>query len=209
MSLLFASGVWSIGASASASVLPMNVQGWFPLGWIGWIPLLSKGLSRVFSSTTIKKHRHHFANKGLYSQSYGFPNSCGWIWELDHREGWVLKTWCFWIVVLEKTLESSLNSKKIKAVNPKGNQSWIFMEGLMLKLKLQYFGHLMWRADLLEETLMLGKTEDRTRREQQKMRWLDAITDSMDMILSKLRDGEGQGSLPCCSPWGFKESDTT
>ena len=75
----------------------------------------------------IKKQRHYFANKGPSSQSYGFSSSHGWMWELDHKEGWAPKNWCFWTVVLEKTLESPLNSKKIKPVNPKGNQSWIFI----------------------------------------------------------------------------------
>ena len=79
---------------------------------------------------------------------------------LDHKEVWVLKNWCFWIVVLEKTFESLLDSKEIKPVNPKGSQSFT---GLMLKLKLQYFGHLMWRADSLEKTLMLGKIEGKRR----------------------------------------------
>ena len=85
------------------------------------------------------------------------------------------------------------------------------LEGLMLRLKLQYFHHLMQRADSLEKTLMLGKIEGRRRRGQQRMRWLDGITDSMDMSLSKLQElvGDGQGSLVCCSPWGHKESDTT
>ena len=79
----------------------------------------------------------------------------------------------------------------------------------MLKLKLQYFGHLMQRADSFEKTLMLGKTEGRRRRGRQRMRWLDGITDSVDMSLSKLRElVMGQGSLVCCSPWGRKESDT-
>ena len=82
------------------------------------------------------------------------------------------------------------------------------MEGLMLKLKLQYFGHLMQRADLLEKTLILGKIEGRRRRGRQRMRWLDGITDSMDMSLSKLRElVDEQGGLACCSPWGHKESD--
>ena len=75
----------------------------------------------------IKKQRHYFANKGPSSQSYGFSSSHGWMWELDHKEGWAPKNWCFWTVVLEKTLESPLNSKKIKPLNPKGNQSWIFI----------------------------------------------------------------------------------
>ena len=106
------------------------------------------------------------------------------MWELDHKESWALMNWCFWTVVLEKTLESPLDWKEIQPVNPKRNQSWI--EGLMPKLKLQYFGHLMWRTDSLEKTLMLGKTEGGQRREQQKMRWLDVITNLMDMSLSKL-----------------------
>ena len=74
----------------------------------------------------MRKQRHHFADKGPYSQSYGFSSSHVWMWELDHKEGWVVENWCFQIVVLEKTLESPLNSKEIKAVSPKGNQPWIF-----------------------------------------------------------------------------------
>ena len=165
----------------------------------------------------IKKQRHYFANKGLSSQRYGFFNSHVCMWELDYKESWALKNWCFWTVVLEKTLESPLDCKEIQPVHPKGNQSWIFigridaeaetpillppdaknwwlpsvllesplrvpwtarrfnqsilkeispeysLEGLMLKLKLQYFGHLMQRADSLEKTLMLGKTEGKRR----------------------------------------------
>ena len=75
----------------------------------------------------IKKQRHYFANKGLSSQSYDFSSSHVWMWELDHKESWVPKNWCFWTVVLEKTLESPLNCKEIEPVNPKGNQSWTFI----------------------------------------------------------------------------------
>ena len=82
------------------------------------------------------------------------------------------------------------------------------LEGLLLKLRLQYFGHLMGRADSLEETLMLGKTEGRRRRGRQRMRWLDGITDSRDMSLSNQGDSEGQRSLACCSPWGCEELNT-
>ena len=92
----------------------------------------------------------------------------------------------------------------LKEINPKYS-----LEGLILKLKLQYFGHLMQTADSSEKTLMLGKSEGRRRRGQQRMRWLDGITDSMDMSLSKLGIGDEQGGLACCSPWGHKESDIT
>ena len=134
----------------------------------------------------IRKQRRHFASKGLYSQSYSFFCSRVQMWELDHKEVWMPKNWCFWTVVLEKTLESPSDYREIKPVIPKGNQPEYSLKRLILKLKLQNFGHLMRRADLLEKTLMLGKIEGKTRREQQRMRWLDVITDLMDMNLSKL-----------------------
>ena len=136
----------------------------------------------------IKKQRHHFANKGPYSQSYGFSSNHVQMWELDHKEGCVLKNWCFWTVVLEKTLESPLDCKEIKPVNPKEINPDYALDGLMQKLKLQYFGYLMQRANSLEKTLVLGKTEGRRRRGWQRMRWLDGITDLMDMSLSKLQE---------------------
>ena len=100
--------------------------------------------------------------------------------ELDHKEGWALKNWCFWTV--EKILESPLESKEIRPVNPKGNQPWIFIG----RADADAFGHLMWRTDSLEKTLMLGKIEGGRRRGRQRMRWLDGNTYSMDMSLSKL-----------------------
>ena len=107
------------------------------------------------------------------------------MWELDYKESWVQKNWCFWTVVLEKTLESHLDCKVIQPVHPKANRSWCLLEGLLLKLKCQHFSHLMWTADSSEKTLTLGKIEGR-RRGQQRMRWLDGITNSMDMGLGGL-----------------------
>ena len=105
------------------------------------------------------------------------------MWELDHKEGWALNNWHFWTVVLEKILKSPLDSKEIKAVIPKGNQSWIFTE--RVDAETEYFGHLLWSADSLEKTLMLGKIEVRRRGWQRKI-WLDGITDSMNTSLSQL-----------------------
>ena len=96
------------------------------------------------------------------------------------------------------------NQSILKEINPEYS-----LEGLMLKLKLQYFGHLMWNTDSFEKTLILGKIESKRRRGRQRMWWLDGITDSMDMNLSKLQESEGQRILACCSPWGHKELDAT
>ena len=107
----------------------------------------------------IKKQRHHFANKRLYSQSYDFSSSHVWIWELDHKEGWVPKDWFFWTLELEKTLESPLDSKEIKPVNPKGNQFWIFIG----RTDAEAEAPLLWPTDtkswLIEKTLTLGKRQ--------------------------------------------------
>ena len=135
----------------------------------------------------IKKQRHYFVNKGPTSQGYGFSSSHVWIWELDNKESWVLKNWCFWTVVLEKTLESPWTARRSNQSILKEISPGYSLEGLMLKLKLQYFGHLMQRTDSLEKTLMLSKIEGR-RRGQQRMNWLNGIRDLMDMSLSKLRE---------------------
>ena len=110
------------------------------------------------------------------------------MWELDYKETWVPKNWCFWTVVLEKTLESPLDSKEIKPVNPKGNKPWIVLEGLMLKLMLQYFVHVLQRANSLEKILMLGKIAGRRRSGPERMRCLGGITEPMDMSLCKLQE---------------------
>ena len=130
------------------------------------------------------------------------------MWEFDHKESWAPKNWCFWTVILEKTPESPLDCKEIKPVSPKGNQSRYSLEWLMLKLKLQYFGHLTWRAISLEKTLMLGKTEGKRRRWWQRMRWLDSITDSVVMNLTKLWEIVEDGGAWCTAVHGLAKSQT-
>ena len=131
--------------------------------------------------------RHYFANKAPSSQGYGFSSSRVWMWELSYKESWVPKNWCFWTVVLEKTLERvpwtarRSNQSILKEISPGCS-----LERLMLNLKLHYFGHLMWRTNSFEKTLMLGKIEGRRRGGRQRMRWLDGISDLIDISLSKL-----------------------
>ena len=127
----------------------------------------------------IKKQRHYFDNKG--------PSSHVWMWELDYKESWALKNWCFWTVVL-KILRVPWTARRSNQSILKEISPGCSLEGLMLKLKLQYFGHLMWRTDSLKKILMLGKIEGKRRRGWQRMRWLDGITDSMVVSLSDLRE---------------------
>ena len=134
----------------------------------------------------IKKQKHHLANKGLYSQSYGFSSSYVWMWELDHKKGWMLKNWCFQTMVLGKTLESPLDSSD-KTVNPKGNQPWIYIG----RTDTEAEAPVLWPPDAkspLEKTLMLGRIEVRRRKGRQRMRCLDGIANSMDMSLNKLQE---------------------
>ena len=159
----------------------------------------------------IKKQRHYFANKAPSSQSYGFSSDHVWMWELNYKESWALKNWCFSTVVLEKTLELRVpwttrrsNQSILKEISPGCS-----LEGLMLKLKLQYFGHLMWRANSFEKTLMLGKIEGGRRRGQQRMRWLDGITDSMDWVWASSWSWWWDRETWHASVRCFAESDTT
>ena len=136
----------------------------------------------------IKKQRHYFCQQSLSSQIYGFSSSHVWMWKSDYKESWGLKNWCFWTLCWRRHLRvpwtaGRSNQSILQEISPEYS-----LEGLMLKLQLQYFGHLLQRTDCLEKTLMLGKIEGRRRRGWQRMIWLDGITDSMEMSLSKLRE---------------------
>ena len=133
---------------------------------------------------------------------YGFEN---WtIKKAEYQRIDALELWCWRRLLRVPWAERRSNQSTLKEISPGCS-----LEGLMLKLKLKNFGHLMRSVDLLEKTLMPGKIEGGRKREQQRMKWLDGITDSINMSLSKLGDGDGQGDLACCSPRGCKESDTT
>jgi len=156
--------------------------------------LRRQAMTNLGSVQHTKKQKDHFADKGPHSQSYSFSSSLVKMWELVHKEVWTPKNWYFQIVVLEKTLESPWIARRssqsiLKEINPEYS-----LEGLMLKLKLQHFGHLIQRANSLEKTLMLGKTDGRMRRVWQRMRWLDSITDSVDMLNKLQETAEDRGA---------------
>ena len=158
----------------------------------------------------IEKQRHSFVNKGPSSQGYGFSSSLVWMWELDYKESWAPKNWCFWTVVLEKTLESPLNCKEIHPVHPKGDQSWVFIGRSDVKLETL----ILWPPHV--KSWLIGKDSDAGRDWGQKEKgttedemagwhhWLDGCESEWTPGV-----GDGQGGLACCDLWGCKESDTT
>ena len=138
-----------------------------------------------------------------------FSISHVWMWELDHKESWAPKNWCFWTMVLEKTLERVLWTAEIKPVSPKRNQSWIFIGRTDAEAEAPILWPLDAKSQLIGKTLTLQKIKGRRRRGRQRMRWLDGITDWMDVFAWSLGVGDGQGCLACCNSWGLKEPDTT
>ena len=158
----------------------------------------------------IKKQIYYFTDKGPSSQSYGFSSSRVWMWELVHKESWALKNWCFWTVVLEKTLESPLDCKEIQPVNPKGNQIWIFIGRTDAEAEVL----ILWPPELKNWLIWKdpdagkdwGQGEKGTTEDEMVgwHHWLDGHE-----FEQALEIGDGQGSLACCSPWGCKVLDTT
>ena len=136
----------------------------------------------------IKKQRHFFADKGLSSQSYVFSSHHAWMWELDYKESWALKNWCFWTVMLEKTLESLLDCMEIQPVHSKGDQSLVFFGRTDAKAETPKLWPPHSKSWLIGKDSDAGRIGGRRRRGRQRMRWLDGITDSMDMSLSELRE---------------------
>ena len=148
------------------------------------------------------------ANKGLSSQSYGFSNTHVWVWELDYKESWAPKNWCFWTVVLEKTLENPLDCKEIPPGNPKGNQFWIFIG------RADAEAPILWPPDAKNGLIWKDPDAGKDWRQEEKGTTEDKMVGQHHGLNGHefeqaLGEGERQGSLACCSPWGRKESDMT
>ena len=158
----------------------------------------------------IKKQKHHLADKGLYSQSYSLSSSHVQMWELDHKKGWTLKSWCFWTVVLEKTLDSPLDCKETQPVHPKGDQFWVFIGRTDVEAETP----ILWPPD--EKSWLIGKDpdsgkdwgqEEKGTTEDEMVGWHHRL--NRHGFGWTLGVGDGQGGLVCCGSWGHKESETT
>ena len=195
--------------------LPLSL---LPFSFTFSLSLLPLPLSSLFffikhlalSCLLPRRQRYYFTDKGPSSQSYGFSSSHVWMWELDHKESWAPKNWCFWTVVLEKTLESPLDWKEIKPVYPKGNQSWIFIG----RTDAEAEAPILWPPDV--KNWLIGKDpdagkdwrqEEKGTTEAEMVGWHHRFSGhESEQVLGV---GDEQGSLVCCSPWSRKQSDTT
>ena len=151
----------------------------------------------------IKKQRHYFANKGPSSQSCGFSSGHVWMWELDYKESWAMKNWCFWTVVLEKTLESPLDLKEIQPVHPKGDWSWVFIGRTDAEAETPILWPLEVKNWLTGKDPDAGKNwrqEEKGMTEDETVGWHHRL-DGHEFEQA-LGVGDGKGSLACCSPWG-------
>ena len=158
----------------------------------------------------IQKQRHYFANKGLSSRSYGFSSGHVWMWELDYEESWAPKKWCFWTVVLEKTLETPLDFKVLKSVHPKGEQFWIFIERTDVQAETPILQPPDVKNWLIRKDLDAQKDwslEEKGMTEYEMVGWHHRLNGRESEQASGA--GDGPGSLVCCSPWGCQESDPT
>ena len=158
----------------------------------------------------MKKQRHYFANKCLSSQSYGFSSSHVWMWELDYKETWAPKYWCFWTVVLEKTLESPLDCKEIQPVHSEGDQPWVFFGRNDAKAETPVFWLPHVKNRLIGKDSDAGKDwgqEEKGMTEDEMVGWHHWLDGHEFEVGSGV--GDGQGGLACCSPWGGKESNIT
>ena len=158
----------------------------------------------------IRKQRHYFPNKGASSQSYDFSSSHVWMWELTYKEIWATKNWCFWTMVLEKTLESPLDCKEIKPVHPKGNQSWIFIGRTDAETEIP----ILWPPDVKNWLIWKDPDAGKDWRQEKKGMTEDEMVGWHHQLDGHEFEqapgvGDGQGSLACCSPWACKESDLT
>ena len=166
-------------------------------------------ITAMTNPDSILESRDYFANKGPSSQSYGFSSSHVWMWELDYKETWALKNWCFWTVVLEKTLESPLDCKESQPVNPKGYQSWIFIG----RTDFEAEAPILWLLDVKNWHYKRPWCWERLKAVEEGDNrgwdcWIESLT-QWTWVWANLGVGDGQGSLACCSPWGHKESVMT